>query len=195
MKNLFVPCLLCTFLLPALSIAQEPINPARAAQRNRIQEINQELNALNQRREQLQREKTEQEPRIVEVELEMREREIERIRNRTQPTPPTEKIRHDLHEAQQRIEHMAMAREHLMAAGLPDLAQAVAEHSEHLERRLHHAQQQHAERQANNLGNEDGFRREIARAVEELTMAVQELREENQRIRRELSENRRDRND
>ena len=192
MKNLMSLCLLWAYLIPVSSAAQEPVNPVRADREIRIQELNRELDALNLQRAQLQRERLDHQPRIIKIEKRVLEREqpIERIRVRPVLNRPTPEFRHDMPEAQRRIEHMAMAREHLMAAGLQDIAQAVAERSEHLERRVQRANLQSTDDPALISSKDEAFRREIRGAIRELSIAVQELREENQKIRQLLSDNR-----
>ena len=192
MKNLMSLCLLWAYLIPVSSAAQEPVNPVRADREIRIQELNRELDALNRQRAQLQRERLDHQPRIIKIEKRVLEREqpIERIRVRPELNRPTQEFRHDMPEAQRRIEHMAMAREHLMAAGLQDIAQAVTERSEHLERRVQRANLQRIDDPALISNKDEIFRREIRGAIRELSIAVQELREENQKIRQLLSDNR-----
>ena len=192
MKKLIFLCLLCAFLIPDSSVAQEPVNPVRADRENRIQELNRELDALNRQRAQLQRERLDHQPRIIKIEKRVLEREqpIERIRVRPELNGPTHEFRHDTHEAQRRIEHMAMACEHLMAAGLQEIAQAVAERSEHLERRVQRANLPPTEHPAANSSHDKAFHQEVRGAIRELSIAVQELREENQRIKQLLSDNR-----
>ncbi len=191
--SLFLP------LLIAFPVqGQERPGPARAEMESRIETLHRELESLHSAREQLQRERHEQNP-SPRIELRRRERqalEMERERedlqiaivenqNRLNSISQRHQERPEMAEAHRRLEHLAAARKHLMEAGSKEMADQVGEQIEQLERRM---QNQRRDRPVADRGattNEDPFRREVLGAINELNRALDQLREEVQRIRRD----------
>lgn len=85
-----------------------------------------------------------------------------------------------LHEAAQKLQHLRQAAEHLMAAGMTDMARQVGRQAEEIERHIH---EEHARRtRAEHDGGPDRHEREI----DELRREIRELREELRAIRERL---------
>lgn len=194
MRPSFAICLFLPLLIAFPVQGQERPGPARAEMESRIESLHRELDGLHSAREQMQRERSERgsdvrteslrkEIRTLEMERELArlQMELAETHHRIKTLSNGHQERPEMAEAHRRLEHLAVAREHLREAGLQELAHQVEEQMQHLERRLQSERHQPADHHAPN--EEDPFRREVLGAIAELNRAVHQLREEVRSIR------------
>ena len=189
-------CLFLPLLIAFPVQGQDRPGPARAEMESRIESLHRELDGLHSAREQMQRERSERgsDVRTESLRKEIRtlemEREIARLQMELAETHhriKTPSIGHqerpEMAEAHRRLEHLAVAREHLREAGLQELAHQVEEQMQHLERRLQSERHQRPAADHHAPNEEDPFRSEVLGAIDELNRAVHQLREEVRSIR------------